>query len=91
MAIRTVGDLLNLPNALTARMQQKEFESQQRAGEFVAKLFGEEYNPYASMYGYGQGYGYGLGGYSNNQQSSPRLTQSLSEIIDPSELINNRE
>lgn len=41
MAIRTVGDLLNLPQAFEARMQQKEFESQQRASEAVAKLFGK--------------------------------------------------
>ena len=81
MAIRTIGDLLNLPQALEVRMQQKEFESQQRAGEAVAKLFGETYNPYG-MHG---SYGFGMGSYTPN--SSPQLTQHLHEIIDPSELV----
>lgn len=81
MAIRTVGDLLNLPQAFEARMQQKEFESQQRASEAVAKLFGETYNPY-SMYG---GYEFGTGSYTPN--SRPQLTQHLQEIIDPSEFV----
>lgn len=98
MAIRTVGDLLNLPQALEARMQQKEIESQHRAGEFVARLFGETYNPYG-VYG---GYGLGMDSYTPNYSNSyencnynevstsnrrPKLTQHLHEMIDPSDLI----
>lgn len=82
MAIKTVGDLLNLPQAFEARIQQKELESRHRAGEAVAKLFGETYNPYG-LYG---DYGYSMGYYTPD--SRPRLTQHLSEIINPDELIN---